>query len=130
MTVTFTITLTHLMLMQKMYVGWNDDEFGAPEINPKRPYGNSAVLVDVAEILGLRQMISFEFGDHSYKVDHEDWWYDMPDELADVLAALHAQTRIALQICLVVQKFEVGTYQKTDRYNDRSWVKIPEDALN
>lgn len=32
---------------------WNDCETGAPEIDPKRPYGNSNVEDDVREILDL-----------------------------------------------------------------------------
>ena len=45
----FTVTETHLLLLQRMQVGWCGDEFGAPEINPKRPYGNSSVLTDMVE---------------------------------------------------------------------------------
>lgn len=50
---TFTVTDDHLKLLRRASVGWSDCEFGAPEIDPKRPYGNSNVLGDIAEILGL-----------------------------------------------------------------------------
>lgn len=46
-----TITDAHLNLLARMCVGWCGDEFGAPEIDPKRPYGNSDVYGDLAEIL-------------------------------------------------------------------------------
>ena len=37
-----------------MIVQWRDCEYGAPEINPKRPYGNSSVELDICEILGWK----------------------------------------------------------------------------
>jgi hypothetical protein len=49
----FTVTDEHLRLLRRAYVGWDEIEFGAPEINAKRPYGNSNVYGDIAEILGL-----------------------------------------------------------------------------
>lgn len=42
----------HIKLAKRMYVQWQDCEYGAPEIDPKRPYGNSDVEGDIAEILG------------------------------------------------------------------------------
>lgn len=48
----FRLTEDHLKLVRAMYVGWQDCETGAPEIDPKRPYGNSFVAGDVIEILG------------------------------------------------------------------------------
>jgi len=47
----FELKQEHLTLLKKANVGWQDCEFGAPEINPKRPYGNSGVLEDMFEIL-------------------------------------------------------------------------------
>ena len=39
----FTLTADHITLLRAMYVGWCGDEYGAPEIYSKRPYGNSDV---------------------------------------------------------------------------------------
>jgi hypothetical protein len=90
-----------------MYVSWQDCEFGAPEINPKRPYGNSDVIPDILEILGL-------------PYDSEN-----PNEaLEDFAQKIHKETETALQIFLIIGKMEVGEYEKKDKYNDRSWVKI------
>lgn len=47
----FEVRPEHLKLLRRMHVGWNDIEYGAPEIDPKRPYGNSSVENDVREIL-------------------------------------------------------------------------------
>lgn len=49
-----TITPDHIKLLRRSYVGWNDCEYGAPEIDCKRPYGNSDVAGDIAEILGWK----------------------------------------------------------------------------
>ena len=35
-----------------MFVDWNDCEYGAPTIDPKRPYGNSDVEHEIIAILG------------------------------------------------------------------------------
>ena len=49
----FTVTEDHLKLLRAAcYVYWNPGEgYGAPAINPKKPYGNSDVPRDVAKIL-------------------------------------------------------------------------------
>ena len=39
----FTLTVDHITLLNNMWVDWSDVEYGAPEIDPKRPYGNSDV---------------------------------------------------------------------------------------
>jgi len=49
---TFTITKDHLKLLGASYWNWNYCETGAPEMDPKRPYGNSDVAGDVRTILG------------------------------------------------------------------------------
>ena len=56
-TIEFNLHEDHLTLLRNFYVSWQWCEFGAPEINPKRPYGNSDVLEDIRELLG------FEVGD-------------------------------------------------------------------
>ena len=49
----FTVTNDHIKLIEKFNVGnWDNSEFGAPTIDPKRPYGNSDVVGDVCDILG------------------------------------------------------------------------------
>jgi len=72
-----------------MWVGWGYSETGAPEIDPKRPYGNSDVNGDIHKIL-TRENLSPESD-----VDYDE---------------LHRQTETALQIVLRVGKFEPGVY--------------------
>lgn len=45
-----TIKPEHIKLLRQMNVGWNPSEFGAPEINPKRPYGGSSVVDTIRDI--------------------------------------------------------------------------------
>lgn len=83
---TFTLTDEHLKLIRRMYVGWQDAETGAPEIDPKRPYGNSDVPGDVHEILTGEM------------VDNDEVVLS-PEQRARYLA-LHRETETALQIVL------------------------------
>lgn len=102
---TFTLTTGHLKLLAKMYVGWDDCETGAPAIDPKRPYGNSDVASDVAEILGV--------------VD-----YDPEDDAQyDHMHKMHNETGTALQIVLSTCSFEPGRYKRTDEYDTQHWER-------
>jgi hypothetical protein len=56
----FVVTEDHLKLARRMVVGWCGDEYGAPEIDPKRPYGNSNVVRDMREILGVAEGLDDE----------------------------------------------------------------------
>lgn len=99
----FEIKNKHLKLLKNFYVGWNDVEFGAPEIDPKRPYGNSDVIQDIAEILGLVEE------DHTLNVDEFD-------ELYKRLTFLHHEMVIVLQIVLSTGKIKTGTYTRDNKY--------------
>jgi len=57
------ITKEHLILLKNMNVGWQECEQGAPEIDPKRPYGNSDVEGDICELLGIQRVsVNYEEG--------------------------------------------------------------------
>lgn len=45
-------TADHLKLLDRMELRWENCEYGAPAVDCKRPYGNSDVAGDIAEILG------------------------------------------------------------------------------
>lgn len=49
---TTMITSEHLKLAESLQWRWEDAEYGAPAVDPKRPYGNSDVERDIAEALG------------------------------------------------------------------------------
>ena len=87
----FFVTNTHIQLLNSCYVSWNSCEFGAPTIDPKRPFGNSDVEADFQEITGLSydektyreletclQILIDELSIHTglYRYDKEDGrWY-------------------------------------------------------
>ncbi|MEV8639332.1 hypothetical protein AB0395_47535 [Streptosporangium sp. NPDC051023] len=99
----FTITDIHLKLLREAEVDWDDTEFGAPCIDPKRPYGNSNVPRDIAELLNP---------------EVRDWddtrLDDYLDQHYDELTRLHVETGLALKICLRRGEFKPGRYQKVN----------------
>lgn len=111
---TFEITEVHLKLLRQANVDWDDMEFGAPSIDPRRPYGNSDVPRDIAEILNP-EMREWD----------EDRIEDYTEEHFDRLTALHVETAIALEICLRRAEFKAGRYQKVS-WN--RWDRIDEPA--
>jgi hypothetical protein len=98
----FIVTEDHLKLMSNFWVGWCGDEYGAPEIDPKRPYGNSDVPADIAEILGWEGEIE----------------YDDPRA-----RKIHEETMTALQIALRVGYFKAGHYERENSYSE-DWKEI------
>ena len=114
--ITFEVKEEHLKLLRNMSVEWNNGEFGAPEIDPKRPYGNGGVLQDIAEMLGLKRfkgnLSKIElFGKEYFVVEDE-----MEEELEEVLEKLHRETEIVLQIVLNTGQFKAGKYELVDEY--------------
>ncbi len=105
---TFTVTEDHLKLLSKMDVSWGSCAFGAPAIDCKRPYGNSDILSDIAEVL-----------DFPYKADE---YGEFTEEQEQVMRKLHKETRRVLQIVLVTGKFETGKYEASEYGYD--WEKI------
>ena len=87
----FEVKKEHLMLLREACVDWDDCEFGAPCINPKRPYGNSGVVADMIRIFGKevkRGITKVDVcGKEFYITDNEDS-EDM-DELEMILVKLH-----------------------------------------
>jgi len=105
----FTVTEDHLKLMKRAYVSWDDCEFGAPEIDCKRPYGNSDVLRDIAEI------IDTDAARIAY--DGEDAWEAYEQAHEEAFTRMHAETAIVLQIALNTGEFRAGRYVR-ERYGD------------
>jgi hypothetical protein len=87
MTTTFEITDDHVRLLRAVSLRWEDCEFGAPAVDPKRPYGNSSVLTDMARIVNpaFAQMRESEM----------DAWLD---ENGDRLESLHRDLLTVLLI--------------------------------
>jgi hypothetical protein len=90
----FVLTPKHIKLLRAAYVEFDDScEYGAPAVNPKRPYGNSDVESDIHEILtGKRNN-------------------DLSDTKMREYRKLHEETATALQIILATGTFSTGTYE-------------------
>jgi len=107
----FTVTDEHLRLLRRAYVWWGEGEFGAPQIDSKRPYGNSNVYRDIAEILGVSDS---EWADADLN--------PLPDAEWRFLR-LHVETAIALQIALATGEFRTGRYVRDDESDTRGWER-------
>ena len=120
---TFIMKKEHLKLLRKMYVAWWECEFGAPSINCKRPYGNSDVITDMLDILGLKELkpgiFEFTLNGKTWFIKGEDKWnlyLDGKDEesLVEALNRLHEETEATLQVVLSTGTFKEGKYEKDD----------------
>ena len=105
----FTLTGEHVKLLRRAYVRWEDCETGAPAIDCKRPYGNSWVEMDVAEILGWDVPLD-QFEDR-YLTREQD----------ERATELHRETVTALQVILATGCFEPGDYEASDYGTD--WLR-------
>jgi hypothetical protein len=101
---TFTVTEDHLTLLRNAYVGWDDMEFGAPGIDPKRPYGSSSPISDIAELLHPEYL----------ELDDDDARDEWRDEHEDRLRTIHRETQTVLQIAISTGEFRAGTYVRRD----------------
>ena len=107
----FELTKEHIKLIEHFNVDWCDDEFGAPAIDPKRPYGNSDVVRDMLEILEIKPVM--------HKED-EPIWHDAEE---DRMVDLHKELETALQIVLSCKTFKPGLFGKKNKYGS-DWERI------
>lgn len=116
-TIRFEVTEEHLKLLRNAYVTWYNCEYGAPGIDPKRPYGNSDVEYDIAEILDVPAEQWAINGDPDESIS---------DDAARHFARLHAETGVVLQIALATGTFATGTYVRSEYGID--WEHVPEES--
>jgi hypothetical protein len=122
---TFTVTEEHLTLLRRAYVRWDDCEFGAPAIDPKRPYGNSGVERDIAEILNEPEWQSAVAEDERHDDEAARDYYLSRNR--DRLVRLHAETGVALQIVLATGQFAAGYYRRA-KLGSSSWERVDTSA--
>ena len=112
----FTVTEDHLKLLRHVRVDfWDPGEgVGAAGINSKKPYGNSYVQRDIAEILDAPD---------------EDWIYEgghkayVTDEAQERFTRLHVETMVALQIVLATGEFRPGRYWRATTWGI-DWQRV------
>lgn len=108
----FALSKSHIKLLRRVYIDWFDCEYGAPCIDPKRPYGNSDVEQDVCEIMEWKKTDVDEDGEPCYT-----------GKQRAAARKLHKELDTALQIVLFAQSFEPGKYESIDICNQR-WSRI------
>lgn len=109
----FDLTEDHVKLVKHFWVSWQPDEYGAPEIDPKKPYGNSDVERDIAEILG-------------WTPEAEDWGDPaLSEDQRNDAHRLHKETAKALQVILRAGSFVPGRYQSEQYHRNWTLVEIP-----
>jgi hypothetical protein len=110
------LTAEHLELARRMRVVWDNCEYGAPAIDPKRPYGNSDVEGDIAGILG------WAWPDEETSDD-----YDAEVEPIRARASvLHHQmeTALAVLLALVARAVKPGDYvDRAGEYGRADWQR-------
>ena len=94
----FTVTDDHLALLRQARARWLGLEFGAPCIDPNRPYGNSGVVEDIADIV--------DPGGRAAAGDYEAYF----GANSERFLRLHAETMLVLQIALSTGRFGPGRY--------------------
>lgn len=103
----FTLTKDHIKLLKRSNISWNNVEFGAPTLDPKRPYGNSSVLEDIHQILTGESINLVGSKRDSLTNEEEDKYNKLHDEIA-----------IALQVVLSSLSFKPGKYILTEEYGN------------
>jgi hypothetical protein len=107
----FWVTEDHLKLLPHLWFGYDDyTEFGAPAVDPKRPYGNSDVYGDIAEILGLE--------------GKEDSWGDIQWTSAQKSSMLQIHKEMATILNILVRNggIERGYYEASAYGQD--WKRV------
>jgi hypothetical protein len=104
----FLVTPQHLALAKRLSIIWYGKENGGPGTDIVRPYGNSSLISDIAEIVG-------------YPPPEEDQCYSPAAEQS--LLGLHQDMHIVLQIILQTGLMKSGIYKKPGLTED--WVEVP-----
>jgi hypothetical protein len=107
-TTEFTVTDDHLKLLRHICeLYWDPGEgYGAPFIGPKKPYGNSNVPQDVAEIVGAP--------DSDWERDQWDDARLLRADAEDRYLRLHVEAGMALKIAFATGEFRSGRYTRTN----------------
>lgn len=107
----FIVTKNHLKLLKNLKFSWNDTEFGAPTVDPERPFGSRTVYPDMAKILGIR-FIGIEEDEKKYQ------------RLLENLEKGYGELQTCLEILCQNFSIEEGEYFAQD---DIHWQKKQEE---
>lgn len=124
----FTVTEDHIKLLRHIYdLYWDPGEgHGAPYIGPKKPYGNSDVPRDVAEIVEApdsdwereERLVTFPGPPRTVPFKH------LRPEAEERYLRLHVEAGMALKIALATGQFWPGRYTRTRAWGNE-WTRHP-----
>jgi len=112
----FTIKREHMMLLHRLYWVRNDDEYGAPTVDPKKPYGNSRVIQDIIRIVEDKADVCPNCGEVITKLD-EQKYADLHEDLLIVLEILAQNAGQGIEVGDIFVKDKLDTQYR------RVWVK-------
>lgn len=113
----FTVTEDHLKLLRHVHLYWDYGEgYGAPAIDPKRPYGNSDVERDIAEIL--------DAPDSDWELLDGEVPHPTPDA-RERFTRLHVETMLVLHVTLAAGEFRPGRYIRDEVIG---WIRAEEEG--
>src|SRR5689334_18404739 len=115
---TFTVTEDHMKLLPHLWFEYDAyTEFGAPAVDPKRPYGNSDVYSDIAEHLGIKPELTEEQVDYGWHPDDAEF----SKEQRDYMFSVHRGMETVLNIMVRNNGVKPGRY-KASPYSV-NWVR-------
>lgn len=103
----FKVEEVHIQLLKNMRVTWNDSCFGSPTVDPKRPYGSTTVIEDMAKKLNIG-------------IVDEDGEIQLSDEQEKKLLQFHKETETVLEILLYNCSIKPGIYVNKGYSNE--WI--------
>ena len=118
----FVLTEQHIALLRRAQIVWHEAHgpegdyanpvgIDVPRFNPIRPYGNSNIEQDIADICGVEYDPDVLYGEGPES-----------DALNARLMKLHEETMTALQIVLETGSFKPGRYFKQEWCQ---WTMVP-----
>ena len=106
-TVVFEVTKEHLKLAKRLHLEWTflRDHYsnGYLYSDSKRPYGNTDIIGDIGEILGIKP-------DCVNPKDKSEKWFS--DEVEEKFFKLHMDMRVVTQILLYNLSLKIGKYKR------------------
>ncbi|MEK8217207.1 hypothetical protein [Paenibacillus sp. FSL L8-0463] len=103
----FKVEEDHIQLLKNMRVTWNDLCFGSPTVDPKRPYGSTTVIEDMAKMLNIG-------------IVDKDGEIQLTDLQEKKLLNLHKETETVLEILLYNCSIKPGVYVNKGYSNE--WI--------
>ncbi len=110
----FKLTEQHITLLRNMHVTWHHCETGAPQIDPKRPYGNSYVPGDIHKILTGE--------DTDLTEDQEENYLNLHRETEEALRVFLANAKISKDYW--TEEWEADVVNESDDYLIYEWFDL------